>query len=99
MFSSKHDPVGLTWVKYSHETGEKHDIEAVHTCVSNMQMHAKGFKRRCGLGASIEYSAVCVKVNETCSDEIESHMTTDSELYSLSRTKTKTIYSLQTRWE
>ena len=99
MFSSKHNPVGLTWVKYSHETGEKHDIEAAHTCVSNMQMHAKGLKRTRGLGASIECSAVCVKVNETCSDEIESHMTTDSELYKRSRTKTKTIYSLQTRWE
>ena len=50
MFASKHNPVGLTWVKYSHETGEKHDIEAAHTCVSNMQMHAKGLKRTRGLG-------------------------------------------------
>ena len=63
MLSSKHNPVGLTLVKYSHETGEKHDIEAAHTCVSNIQLHAKGLKRTRGLGHSIGINS---RVTQQC---------------------------------
>ena len=43
MFSSKHDLIRMTLVKYSYETAEKHEIDAAPLC-SNMHKHAKTYE-------------------------------------------------------
>ena len=59
MFSSKHNPIRMTLVKYSHETGEKHEVDAAHICASNKHMHANRINTTRGLCVSTDYGVRC----------------------------------------